>query len=307
MHLLRRLVNAVPDDVQFSALVCGIIGFPLTVLSFLPLRAIPLVLLGPIQVLLWTVLALSSALLLLVGRRVVVFIMTGTLSRSFRTPSHVKSELKVRFLGLIPSDRGKPGSYRTHDKFLRNTMIREAIRIIRTNVMFAVGEPPSHDEQSPQAARFSSSLILPSDFTDSHWSPSPGRRGTSLVMTSSRPGEGESTRTRVLADALTAGGLKVTVVDADLRRPRIHEIFLVSNERGLSDVVGGQTPLQEAVQKTRSGTSVLPTGRIPQNPTELLASRRFRDLHASLKEHFDWVVFDTPPVGGFRRLDHHQP
>ena len=82
-----------------------------------------------------------------------------------------------------------------------------------------------------------------------------------------------------------------------MRRPRVHEVFAVKQEPGLSNVMTGTAKASEAVRKSAvAGLWLLPAGTNPPNPAELLGSHRFRDFLASLVEHFDWVVVDSPPV-----------
>jgi capsular exopolysaccharide synthesis family protein len=89
----------------------------------------------------------------------------------------------------------------------------------------------------------------------------------------------------------------VLLIDADMRRPQIHEFFGVSLEPGLSNVMVGDAQASETVKKTLAPNLWLMTaGKHPPNPAELLASRRFKDFMTSLGEHFDWVIIDSPPV-----------
>jgi capsular exopolysaccharide synthesis family protein len=119
----------------------------------------------------------------------------------------------------------------------------------------------------------------------------------SIVITSTGPGEGKTVVACNLAIGLAQVGQRVLLIDADLRRPRVHEVMHSKSEPGLSNLMVGTTKASECVQKTTvSGLWLLPAGRIPPNPAELVGSRRFRDFLASLNEHFDWVVIDSPPV-----------
>jgi capsular exopolysaccharide synthesis family protein len=89
----------------------------------------------------------------------------------------------------------------------------------------------------------------------------------------------------------------VLLIDADMRRPRVHEIFDTPQEPGLSNILTGNAKVTEAVLRSPvSGLWVMSSGHIPPNPAELLGSRRYLDLIASLEDHFDWAIVDTPPV-----------
>ena len=100
-----------------------------------------------------------------------------------------------------------------------------------------------------------------------------------------------------LAVSLAQAGQRVLLIDADMRKPKAHEIFRMNPQPGLSNVMVGSNKASEAVRKTHlAGLWVLPAGRIPPNPAELLGSQRFSDFLFSLKSHFDWIILDTPPV-----------
>ncbi len=121
----------------------------------------------------------------------------------------------------------------------------------------------------------------------------------SIVVTSAGPGEGKSIVSANLAVALAQAGQRVLLIDADMRRPRVHEIFGIGSgaravERPDRQRQKPATPMRRC--PTVHGLWLLTSGHIPPNPAELLGSHRFRDFIGSLEEHFDWVVIDTPPV-----------
>ena len=116
-------------------------------------------------------------------------------------------------------------------------------------------------------------------------------------MTSAGPGEGKSIVAANLALALAQAGQRVLLIDADMRRPRVHEIFDTTQEPGLSNILTGNAKVAEAIRRSRlHGLWLLSSGHIPPNPAELLGSRRYLDFIASLDEHFDWAIIDSPPV-----------
>jgi capsular exopolysaccharide synthesis family protein len=97
--------------------------------------------------------------------------------------------------------------------------------------------------------------------------------------------------------SLALAGQRVLLMDADMRRPKAHELFGVAQEPGLSNVMVGDARASESVRKTLTPNLwLIASGKIPPNPAELLGSRRFRDFVASLDDHFDWVIIDSPPV-----------
>jgi capsular exopolysaccharide synthesis family protein len=119
----------------------------------------------------------------------------------------------------------------------------------------------------------------------------------SLVVTSSAPGEGKTTVAANMAIALAQQGIKVVLLDCDLRKPRAHEVFRVPREPGLTNVVAGRETLEAVTRPTEvENLSFVAAGVLPPNPSELLGSPRFRALLAQLDEKFDLVVLDTPPL-----------
>ncbi len=119
-----------------------------------------------------------------------------------------------------------------------------------------------------------------------------------LVVTSAGVGEGKSTTLANLAVVSAQAGRRVLLVDADLRRPRLHDIFGLSNTSGLTTAMMDETALASPpLQQTGiDGLSVLTCGQLPPNPAELMSSRRMEEVIAALTERADQVFFDTPPV-----------
>ncbi|GAA4753669.1 polysaccharide biosynthesis tyrosine autokinase [Amnibacterium soli] len=119
----------------------------------------------------------------------------------------------------------------------------------------------------------------------------------SFVVTSSHPGEGKTTTTANLALAAADAGLKVALVDGDLRKPRLHAVLGIDGAVGLVDVLIGKASLDSVLQAWgKNGLRVLPAGRVPPNPAELLQSRSMTDLLDDLRARFDLVVIDSPPL-----------
>ncbi len=182
------------------------------------------------------------------------------LDNRIKSPQELRAHLNLAFLGMVPKiDNSGP-------TLLTDAVpaaFGEAIRAVRTNVLFS-----SADE---------------------------GVR--TVVVTSAGPGEGKSLFSSNLSVSLAQAGQRVLHIDADMRRPRVHDIFDVSQEPGLSNLLVGDCKPSEAVRKTAiQNLAVLPAGMIPPNPAELLGSKRCVEYLATLGEHFDWVVIDSPPV-----------
>jgi len=119
-----------------------------------------------------------------------------------------------------------------------------------------------------------------------------------LQVTSPNAREGKTTTVANLAVALAKSGQRVVVVCCDLRRPRIHEFFGLSNEVGFTSVLLGKVPLTGALQEVRDQPRlhVLASGPLPPNPSELLASKRTAEVLATLQIDADIVLLDSPPV-----------
>ena len=117
-----------------------------------------------------------------------------------------------------------------------------------------------------------------------------------VALTSANPSEGKSTVASNLARALALAGERVLLIDADLRRPRQHDLFQVPGDVGLSEVLAGQVPADEALADTGiENLTLLPAGRTPPNPSELVGSERMRTLLQLASQDY-FVVVDSPPV-----------
>jgi succinoglycan biosynthesis transport protein ExoP len=184
------------------------------------------------------------------------------LDSRIRTPQELKAHIPIPFLGMIPAVKtnGSPNPLVSNGVA---PSFAEAVKSVRTNVLFSSAE---------EGLRW-------------------------LVVTSAGPSEGKSIVAANLALSLAQAGQRVLLVDGDMRRPRVHEIFDIPQEPGLSNVLTGNAAIAETMRKSDTqGLWLLSSGYIPPNPAELLGSRRYRDLVASLEDHFDWAIIDTPPV-----------
>jgi capsular exopolysaccharide synthesis family protein len=118
-----------------------------------------------------------------------------------------------------------------------------------------------------------------------------------IVLTSSGAEEGKSTTSSNLATVYAQQGLNVLLIDADLRKPTGHYTFRLENHIGLTNVLTRQSTLAQAVQESEiPHLSVLTSGPIPPNPSELLASAQMAELLKEMKKQFDMIIFDTPPI-----------
>ena len=127
----------------------------------------------------------------------------------------------------------------------------------------------------------------------------PHRDANTFTLISGGPGEGKSTTINNLAFTCAKGGYNVLVVDADLRRATQHLLFGVSNEVGLTDYLLGRMEIDEIVKTTKiDNLSFIPAGELPGDSVGILNSQRMTDLIAKLKQQYDLVFFDSPPILG---------
>ncbi len=118
-----------------------------------------------------------------------------------------------------------------------------------------------------------------------------------ILITSSGPSEGKSTTAANTAVVFAQQGKRTLFIDADLRRPSSHYAFAFMNTVGLTNVLTKQTTLEKAVQVVEPlGLDVLTSGPLPPNPAELLASRAMKELINQVKQEYDVIIIDSPPV-----------
>jgi capsular exopolysaccharide synthesis family protein len=118
-----------------------------------------------------------------------------------------------------------------------------------------------------------------------------------IMVTSAGPGEGKSTTAANLAVTYAQSDKQVLVIDSDLRKPTMHHTFSVSNRSGISNILTGQSKSKDVISETSvPNLFLLPSGPIPPNPSEMLNSKRMKDLITELLQHFDYIVIDTPPA-----------
>ena len=168
---------------------------------------------------------------------------------------------RTAFLGIIPAVREQEVDLFIHKK--PKSPVAECLRTVRTNLLFLGTERPLQK----------------------------------LLVTSSGPQEGKTTAVIDLGITFAQSGQKVLIIDTDMRRPRLHKAFGLTNDLGLSSVLLDQKRLAEAVQGTEvPDLFLLPCGPIPPNPAELLHTERFRALIAELARRYDRILFDSPPI-----------
>jgi len=205
-----------------------------------------------------------AVLLGLVGGVGLAFLLE-TLDASITTREQVEERLGLPFLGIIPRiEAAKDQTPELAVVSAPTSAAAECLRSIRTNLLFM----------------------------------SPERPLKTILVTSSGPGEGKTTTAAALAATMAGGGSRVLLVDADMRRPRVHKVFGLEGRTGLSSLIVGDGTLAQAVVTTGiPNLDVLPCGPVPPNPAELLHTTAFAILLREMIGSYDRVLIDSPPAG----------
>ncbi|MBS2029350.1 MAG: polysaccharide biosynthesis tyrosine autokinase [Deltaproteobacteria bacterium] len=208
-----------------------------------------------------------GALLGLLGGLALAFFLEYQDS-TIATQEEVERVLGVSMLGLLPTIKAGPNAdSTTRDLFVQQSpksSVAECSRIIRTNLNFLGTERPLKR----------------------------------ILVTSAGPQEGKTTSLVSVGITMAQSGQKTLLIDTDLRRPRLHRSFKLSNERGLTTLIAEGGKAVSLVQQSEvPNLYVLTAGPIPPNPAELLHTDRFQEILKELEGEFDRVMLDSPPVG----------
>ncbi|UIJ33483.1 polysaccharide biosynthesis tyrosine autokinase [Allobranchiibius sp. GilTou73] len=182
------------------------------------------------------------------------------LDQRLRTVQDVETITGAGTLGILPKTSMLRGNSRRDAD--PHSHAGEALRQLRTNLRFVnVDNPPK-----------------------------------AIVVTSPNPGEGKSTVASTLARVLADAGTPTVLIDADLRRPTVAEVYGIDGSVGLSQVLAGTVELEDALRSVSTeNLRILPAGRVPPNPSELVGSDRMRSLLSTLREDH-MVIIDAPPI-----------
>lgn len=193
------------------------------------------------------------------------------LDNTIKDREELEGDFGLTFIGVLPSIRVQEfkeletgSSSKELISFLRpRSNISELSRNIRTNLMFLRPEKPLH----------------------------------SIVVTSAHPQEGKTTIAVNIAITMAVSGKKTLLIDTDLRRARVHKIFAMKRKHGLSEWLVRDKPLDRYVRQTPvENLFLLAAGSVPPNPSELLHSKKFAELLVTIREEYDFVIFDSPPI-----------
>jgi succinoglycan biosynthesis transport protein ExoP len=181
------------------------------------------------------------------------------LDTSVKTIDDVERALQSPVLGVIPQNVGH-----LIDEGVESQHA-EAYRVLRTNLLFSRKDD----------------------------------RLNSIVVVSAGAGEGKSTTVLNLATVFAQAGQRVLLVDSDLRRPTLHKLLKVSNSLGVTNYLLKQNTLEEVIQRTSIPTlDLLASGKLPSSSMNILGSAPMKDMVAELKQRYDFVFFDSPPIMG---------
>jgi capsular exopolysaccharide synthesis family protein len=191
---------------------------------------------------------------------------------SFRTSAELRHRLGVPVIGRIPLLPARNGDLPGSEH-----------KIARLDPLLCT----YYDPNSTEAEAYRS--VRTALYCHNH-----GQQCRVVQITSPSPGDGKTTLAANLAVSIAQSGKSVLLVDADLRNPRLHEVYGLANQVGLTSVLAGEARLEEAVHPSPvGGLVVLPSGPLPPNPAELLTSPRFQEALDSLRERYDCVLVDT--------------
>lgn len=223
---------------------------------------------------LWLNLALGVLVGLLAG--VIGALVLEQLAEAVVLPTEFQSKLKVPLLGTTPLTGEKASSPRL---------------VAQSNGGEGAKLPAVQEDGDLAEAYFS--ILTAVQFSAAGGAP------RVISITSSQPQEGKSTSALALARGLASTGVRVLLIDADMRNPSLHRALGLPRDRGLSDVLTSNAKLSDVVHPTPfKGLTVMTAGRIPPNAAELLASESLAGLIKATRDSFDHVIFDSPPVLG---------
>lgn len=186
------------------------------------------------------------------------------LDNTFKTPEDIEGKLALPLLGIIPVIKTSDiheGVVETVAHANRKSNISETYKALRTSLLLSSVDPVG-----------------------------------SFLVTSVIENEGKTTTATNLSITFSQLEKKVLLVDADMRKPKVHSVFGVDNSLGLSSFLTGQTTTEVIKESGIPNLSIVTAGPLPPNPSELLSSKRMRDFLEAVAETFDVVIFDTPPI-----------
>jgi non-specific protein-tyrosine kinase len=192
-----------------------------------------------------------------------IVVLIEFLDDSIRDPKEITSKWGIPILGIIASHDLPDNNSLITTKFPRSP-ISEAFRVIRTNLQFASIDHPLR----------------------------------TILVTSPSPGEGKTTISANLSIVIAQGNQSVVLVDADLRRPKVHKLLQQSNRVGLTDqfIHSQDESVNTIKQSVIEGLKIITSGNLPPNPSEILSSEKMLEILNHLRDQFKTVILDSPPI-----------
>lgn len=222
-----------------------------------------------------------------------VSLLVENVDTSFKTPEDVRRTLRLPTLGVVP------------DFALSTKAVRSVPYLGRVTGSTLPARRPTSRVQRPTSLPAEAYRSIRTSLLFMN----PVAPPRTLLVTSSQPREGKTATTVNLAISLAQLGNRVVLIDADMRQPRCHRALGIPQAPGLAEVLRGKAELETTLVRVplegdasengdsaRAGLYLLQSGLPPGDPAELLASARMRDVLATLREHFDMVLVDSPPV-----------
>jgi len=206
------------------------------------------------------IISLGMLLGLLVG--LLLTFISEFLDDRIKNEEDIRKRSKLTLLGTIPHISHEKSGIKVFES--PKSVVSESFRALRTNLQFI------HKKDD--------ALVL--------------------SITSTIGGEGKSTISSNLAAILSLTGKKVIILNLDMRKPTLHKKFSLENIKGMSSLLSGHASLGEVIQKTaHDGISIISSGPIPPNPSELIENKTMQQVVTKLKSYYDVIIFDTPPIG----------
>ena len=187
------------------------------------------------------------------------------LDDSVKTKEDIERLSTIPVIGIIPKISKRKLKKNILSFREQNSVFAEAIRKIRANLQF----------------------LSPED-----------KKGKKILITSTVGDEGKTTLAVNLAPILSFADKKVVLLDLDMRKPKVNEYFNINTSEGITDVLIGRRPLSQVIKKTAiKNLDVIPVGKIPPNPGDMLVSKKLQEILKELEEKYDFIVIDSPPIG----------
>lgn len=227
--------------------------------SVLEKASIPVTPIAPDKLTIW----LASFVAVIIFS-ILIIIARYVLHNTIISVEEIRKKTKANFLGAVPTVQEILPNQAISVSTSPKSILSEAFRTIRSNFQFISNEP-----------------------------------GSKIIsVTSSISGEGKTFISTNISGILALLDKKVVLIDFDMRRPRLNKVFNFDNEKGTSTLLIGKHKISECVKQTElENLHVITSGPIPPNPAELILSDNLSKLVSELKAKYDYIVFDTPPIG----------